>query len=300
MKIKLSLLLFAFILFGHCYAQYDSLVKPGKKWYYKKYDGERWNPGGISEITNDEVIYNNKSYYRLKSHSCYYDPDTLLIREENKRVYIIGFGKTVFHAQEKILYDFNLLKGDSFTFSTPFERYPPGQFKDSVFQKTYYVDTTFYKDNRKHISLNAKDIRIDPFTWIEGIGSNGSWVIYFYNRLSLEPSERTCALIQVCDNKSRIHPDPTGQCNDTILSVKNDKRSLRIFPNPAQNSFSLKLSSTEKHHITIFNSNGQMMDEKELQGKHEYEIEFNYPKGVYFINTTSSNSTNYRSVLIVD
>jgi len=302
MKLKFLLLILPLLWFSKSEAQYDSLVKPGKKWYYTQFDGERNWPRGITEISKTSVSYNGKSYYLLINPSpCYITADTMLIREENKRIYSVALGNSIFHGQERILYEFNLEKGDSFKFSSPAGR-DFREFPDSVINVTFYVDTTFYQNNRKKIVLHwmSSSNFIYSTTWVEGIGNLKGWLGYSFHRLGFELSETTCNLVQVCEGNLNIHPNGPGQCNEAILSVDFINHRLNVSPNPTHNNITLKLPNTELYHITIFNVNGKVVKEIELEGNENYEISMEYPKGMYYLNASNRNLKSFNTMIVVD
>ena len=302
MKLKFLLLILPLLVSNKSEAQYDSIVKPGKKWYYTQFDGERNWPRGITEISNNTVTYNGKTYYSLINPSpCYITTDTMLIREENKRIYSVALGNSIFHGQERILYDFNLEKGDSFKFPTTAGRYP-GEFPDSVINVTFYVDTTFYQNNRKKIDLRFKVNSNFVFstTWVEGIGNLKGWLGYSFHRLGFELSETTCNLVQVCEGNLNIHPSRPGQCNEAILSIDGITNRMSVSPNPTHNHITLKLPNTELYHITIFNVNGKVVKEIEVEGNENYEISMEYPKGMYYLNATNRNLRSFNSVVVIN
>jgi hypothetical protein len=302
MKLKLLPLILFLSFFIKSNAQYDSLVKPGKKWYYTLFDGERNWPRGITEISRTTVSYNGKTYYSLINPSpCYLTTDTMLIREENKRVYSVILGNSIFHGQERILYDFNLEKGDSFKFSSPAGR-DFREFPDSVLNITFHVDTTFYVNNRKEIRFKYlfTPQHVRSITWLEGIGNESGWLGYSYHRLGYELSESSCGLVQVCDENLKIHPNGPGQCNEAILSVDFNNYRLSVYPIPTQNNITLKLPNTELYQITIFNVNGKVVKEIELEGNENYEISMGYPKGMYYLNATNRNLKSFNTMIVVD
>lgn len=296
--------IFLFFLFittsTFSFGQYDSLIKPGKKWFYHKncFPGEPpICPGGKISILPITKNYQGKVYYMVNAKACY-SFDSIWAREEEKKVYFLNLGDSIYKGEEVLMYNFNLEKGDTFKFKTPYQ--------DTFLTASIIVDTTFVKDNRKHIQFNNKlvyDIKGSflPFhqirSWVEGIGAPNVMLYYAFERHSFELFEYACYISCFYDGEKQILP-VIGNCDSTLSLGMAVKTPITIFPNPAVDRFNIQLPSIGKYKLQIFNSLGQKLDELYLEGELNYTLPFDFYGGIYFLKVSSTEIT-YQSKLIV-
>lgn len=295
-NIKIFLLVCLMYPFLFSYGQYDTLLKPGKRWYYKKFDGERYNPREPLEVTNSKIIYNSKSYYFFKNRV----GDTVLMREEGRKVYSVLLGNSLLSQKESVMYDFNLQENDTFKFTAFARTHNGGQYEDSTVIETYSVTKTYVENGRKHIELYSKSNMWLRLLWIEGIGCNNSFLFFTYERYDFDPFETNTALVQACDGVSRTFPFDNLPCNENILSIKEPEGKLILFPNPTRNNINISLPSTEIYTVIITDYLGRKVSEYNLEGDLKYQISTNYPKGFYWVKTIKNGSTHHKSILIIE
>lgn len=304
MSKKLLFTILIIALTFHCKGQsYDSLLKPGKRWYYKLYssgDNLTYNGGNIS-ILNETRKYNGKNYFKLKAKITLWPQfDSIWVREEEKRIYFINLEDTVNHGQELIMYDFNLAKGDTFKF-----KMKTYESKDSFLNGRLIVDTTFMKDNRKHIKFiyhtkifenNSKYVNLIN-EWVEGIGAN-QVLFYTYDSYVFVPSEYSRTISCLMDNQYQILPK-NGICDSLLDIPKLINVTLRVSPNPATKQYTVQLKNSEKCLLHVYNSMGYKVDEFELQGKLIYMLPCDYNRGIYFLRVIHE-PFSYIAKLIVE
>jgi hypothetical protein len=77
--------------------------------------------------------------------------------------------------------------------------------------------------------------------------------------------------------------------------------SLSIFPNPAQGSFTPKLSSptNEEARVTITNILGEKIKELTINTNKETPVQLDAPAGIYFISGTTNNE-NERARAVIE
>jgi len=302
MKIKFVLTL---IIFSGVYSlqaqNYDSIVKPGKKWYYQvsRID-DITRPAGTIVILPNTRNYKGLSYHQVKSQACY-NFDSIWAREEDKKIYFLNLQDSIYRGHEVLMYDFNLEKGDTFRFKTP--------FRDSFFKARLVVDTTYFKDNRKHIIFKKGDVYEFTFgnpngssihqiySWVEGIGAPSVMLYYAFERHSFEFFEVSCYVSCLFDNQKQILP-VSGNCDSLLNTQRNERVFLKIYPNPTQGQFKIQLNSSENHVLQIFDSFGQKLDEIELEGALNYSIPCHYNTGIYFLKVSKANYDYYTKLIV--
>lgn len=295
-----EILLYILISFGlpiSCFAQtYDSLVKPGKKWYYNQVVGEQHieYSGGNLSISRETRTHNGLMYYKIVDKTSK-KQDSLWIREENKRVYILNLNDSVYHGKEILMYDFNLEKGDSFRFKTKF------YYKDSFLNALLIVDDTYTINNRKNIKFKIGEFAgFGTFLmrdWVEGIG--GRHILYYsfhLNNFVIQP-DYVFYVSCLFDNENQILP-LSGNCDSTLGYTMTDPNQIKIYPNPTQSCFNLNLNNSKKHVVRIYDKVGQKIDELQLEGSTNYLINSNYNKGIYVLQISNAESI-YQTKLII-
>ena|GEM_PF-2579149 len=79
-----------------------------------------------------------------------------------------------------------------------------------------------------------------------------------------------------------------------------NRSSIKIFPNPARESFSLKLNNIDKVSVKIYNYLGKLVfDKKNIVDNSEININ-GFSKGIYLVKVIDNNQDTYLSKLIVE
>jgi len=276
------------------------VVKPGKKWDHRCHHASEPISSFYSvSITKDTLKYNGKIYNKVEC-SIGVDCDSIWVRENEKKVWFLKMGKSIFQGQEILMYDFNLEKGDTFRFKSP-SKNSTDSFRIAmiVVSKTFVLEERKYTEfNRQIFYENSSDHEFFPAPyWAEGIGLTiGPYPLYYGYYASFF-SEMICGMC-VFDGQKQIFPS-TGICDSTIRISANEKSFFELYPNPAQKQFTIQMDSYEKIHIQIYNTLGQKIDEFTLKDKLNYSIPCNYIKGIYLVRVFNGKS-EYQSNLIIE
>ena len=78
-------------------------------------------------------------------------------------------------------------------------------------------------------------------------------------------------------------------CNLTSIKEKKTENNSSIFPNPAKNSFYIKTDLLDNFSVSIFNMQGQILQEqKNITSNFEFDVS-GYEKGIYFVRVFNDN-----------
>jgi hypothetical protein len=90
-----------------------------------------------------------------------------------------------------------------------------------------------------------------------------------------------------------------GYRTATSLPEFSSPNILQIYPNPTNNTFTIKnISSKGKTLMEIINVFGEVVYKKELYGKKEYLIDEHFAKGIYFVRMNDGESNVVRKLII--
>ena len=159
---------------------YIPLVKEGKQWHMVVSKGDQVNMLKYM-LTNEEVVKDGKTYFKLYSSSGEVVHNEGLLREEDKKVYFYDSDMQ----EEFLLFDYSLKPGDTFeTFS--YDDYKKVSYKvlsvgdcqegPEVIHNDYDEATGSTITNRRYLrqwTVCRTDDELFQKTWIEGIGSYG-------------------------------------------------------------------------------------------------------------------------------
>lgn len=188
-----------------------------------------------------------------------------LLREQNRITYL-----KLPEQEEKILYNFNLTKGDSFNFS--FESNNPNykilskidslKLNDNSYTKIYFFeDVEFY------------EMAEPQYIWIEGIGSLASLVYPIDKNSSLK------CFIE--DNIRYFGHKAISNCYS--VSVKEVKSDLSIkFQNPISNKLNIEFENNTNGEFEIYNNQGLCIF-KDTFNNQIIINEINWPIGLYYV-----------------
>ena len=87
----------------------------------------------------------------------------------------------------------------------------------------------------------------------------------------------------------------------TLTSVKKNKTEnmVSIFPNPTKNSFNIKTDLLDNFSVSIFNMQGQILQEqKNINNNFEFDVS-TYEKGIYFVRLFNDNGFSEIQKLMV-
>ena len=278
---KILLLLTFFSFTSSSYTQ--SLIGENKEWYIGE-DFITQPPTTFILKMEGDTIVDDKVYKKIfetqDTINQIWTPSNQLIREDSsKKVWIRNYSAN--HPEEILLYDFNLVVGDSFAINL-----------DSDFMckiPVINVDSIMLSDGekRKRITFSFQyfDDIFEEIYWIEGIGSQFGLITHLYGycgwvdygrwlRCYFEEGERLFGQV------------PEDECFRLITTSTKDLESpasFSIFPNPATDQLSLTLPDTESRNWEIFNYQGQVILNGKLDSNNNQISINNFPSGIYFL-----------------
>lgn len=211
------------------------------------------------------------------------------IREENKRIYTIG----MFAPEETILYDFNLLIGDTITYNYP--DILPDDFGRIVINiDSVLLFTNEYRKRYTMVSIGGHGGVTD--TIIEGIGSicrSG-----LFNPLQCAWPSNGSSLLFTCFKQDEIiHYLNNPVCDHCFCSlyvtgVEDHKElEVHIYPNPFSNHTIIESADyLTNATLTLYNSLGQQVKQlNSISGKEIILQREGLPGGLYFFNISQNN-----------
>ena len=201
-----------------------------------------------------------------------------------KKVYKLPLGTG---ATEVLVYDFNLQVGSIITGTN-------GNHNDTVKKiDSMLIDGTYHK---RYLVFDTMVVGGENFL-IEGVGSSGNFLGPVFNYLQFEGS----AALN-CFNHNFIIGDgyygTTCPVAITDIHQFSANNYLKIYPNPAQNNFTVEVSNTDKQTISVFDVNGKLILSQTITGTTNIDAG-NLVAGVYNISITNNQSTTNKKLIIV-
>jgi hypothetical protein len=224
----------------------------------------------------------------------------ILINEQNNQVYF--YENQTF----KLFFDFNLIAGDTLTFSVP-ENY-------------FYYDISCGNEPEFSVSQLSR-IRIDSISQTIFGGQ-------FLNVFHTSPIEDTLSqyfnwdlgnVVQRIGSLNGIFGHSTTQClggdigyfrcySDNLIQIQNSieecdfilssnpnstyHSQLSVYPNPTQNVLNLKVNKHSKSTAEIYNQLGQLLLTRDINLTHQLDYEsfqFDFENGLYYLKVKSEN-----------
>lgn len=99
----------------------------------------------------------------------------------------------------------------------------------------------------------------------------------------------------IVGSKGTIFKTITGGVSNATKNL--EKISFNLYPNPSVNYFQLSGINGEQSYLKIFNSLGQLVIEKQINGNSDY-IEHELPAGLYLLNLSNNNSSSSAALLV--
>ena len=101
------------------------------------------------------------------------------------------------------------------------------------------------------------------------------------------------------DDRSKWEAIPTSQSlsiDDNLLSTA----SLKVYPNPANNKFTIALNKIAKADVIIYNTLGKVVYKKSnIEGEVKFEDETKFTSGIYLIKAITEDGKVFHSKLII-
>src|SRR6185437_3086389 len=83
-----------------------------------------------------------------------------------------------------------------------------------------------------------------------------------------------------------------------IKSVEAQSSNIKIYPNPAQNNFTIQTPNTEKQYVTVFDINGKLILSQTILNTTTIDAS-NFNAGVYTISITGNTGVVTKKLVIV-
>lgn len=277
---KKILLLFTFLLFTLS-AFTQSLIGENKQWYIGEVFIIQPPITSILKMEGDTLVDNKlykKMYWTRDTMDQVWTLDSRLIREDTTKKVWLRIPSFV-GAEEILLYDFNLVIGDTFAIND-----------DDVICNipVINVDSIVLANGemRKRITFSYELFGglPDETFWIEGIGSQfgllthiaaycqntdyGQWL-----RCYFEDGERQFGQV------------PEEDCYYLITSTEDltTQTNFSVYPNPAANQLTLILPDNKNRHWELYNYQGQRIRNGEVNNNGDQISVKNLPSGIYFL-----------------
>jgi len=247
---------------------------------------------------NGDTTINEKVYHKVISliDSTLTNPDSkyyAAIREAGKKIYTkIG------NATETILYDFNLLVGDTITYSYPeifsrvVENIDSVQLPTGEYRKRFFLNSTGY------LGL--------PDTVIEGIGSI-MWIGLFNPLVTAIMTNGDSYTLTCFKQNEIIYYLNNPECDHcfctflTEITKRKAKGKLLISPNPFTFQTTLQTDNyLQNATLTLYNSLGQQVrQEPNISGRTFNLKRENLPMGLYFLQLSQDNKSITTDKLVI-
>ncbi|MFK8008986.1 MAG: T9SS type A sorting domain-containing protein [Saprospiraceae bacterium] len=246
------------------------------RWCYNEYGDTNEDLGNFCLTAVELVEFNGKTYSQLEVTSSEFPTTSQggMYREENRKFYFIPEGDT----EEKLLYDFNLILGDTFVATYGFG------VDDSLILEVEYVDTVITLDgiSRKRITLtnNMGNYGI----WLEGIG-NLEWTTFIYPAYVASLSGRddlTCH----SQESATIYPSGGNPNCDIVISTFEFEENIyiEIYPNPMEDLINFDFNNFDARFLEIINFSGKVVFEKKINlSENDLQISNSLEAGIYFV-----------------
>ena len=300
--------IFILFLFSSNFIIGQDFAQLGAKWHFKKYcpTPDWFNDCGyftLESIRDTTLLGKTSKIIEFKDNEVVIPNGQLILRSDSNRVYFFESG------QFKLLYDFNLVVGDTLVYSVPYN------------WKNYDLACSFSPDTSKKaqaiidsvvfITISGQSLKsfytspvpltnINYFSWslgqiIERIGGSSLGII--------GQSSAQCLSGYLghfrCYSDSLINYHPVPENCDFITGIEtiNNRNNLNIYPNPTSTYFTIK-GLNEPYDLTIFNSVGQLLYEAKnvFESTKKVDVE-NLKEGILLIQIKSEKEVYYYKIL---
>lgn len=226
--------------------------------------------------------------------------DSIIVCEENNVIYFVDYDSL------KVLYDFNLVKGDTFYFSFPqqlftgfYEEYVDEYAKAIISTAAIVVDVDSVLVDGNMLKRQI----IDPLeyrfvttgnTITERIGNNAFLFPFFsVDFAEINPGSD---LIKYKDKSIEV-VNAHMFCQVTGILEVGDVKETFVFPNPIADHFRLNCMELAIRKLLIYDSKGQLVDTKTPNLSCMYDISY-LDIGVYFLRILTTNGDLYVATII--
>ena len=93
--------------------------------------------------------------------------------------------------------------------------------------------------------------------------------------------------------------DTSACVNVVVIANKGlqEENWINVYPNPTSRAFSIALPKEATIMVWIYAANGQLVEQKLLQGENNYSLELKGAAGVYFIQVQVENQIYYSKLI---
>ena len=160
---------------------------------------------------------------------------------------------------------------------------------------------TFSKAIEQASTAYAAHVR-NNHTGTSGYGKIAS--VYFVfngnpNATSIPLSFLNVTAVDVNGNYLTVTAHNNDATNYNALDIQNltQQQNSIIYPNPAQNNFTIELSSNEKHQLQLFDISGKQILSQSISGTTTIEASL-LENGVYFIQLKNSSGASTKKIIV--
>jgi len=231
------------------------------------------------------------------------------VREDSFRI----FAWHRLDTTERLLYDFNVSNLDTVqTWIFPFDYIPGAPI--NFFTNTYIVNNVSYDAVGGVFLTNAIQLRDDewgtPTVWYAGIGSSlGPFITGMIDHFDFNYFlEKPMLCFQ--NDSITAHFNTYPVINDSCFSYtyyieenNYNKQLFKVFPNPSNGTFNIKINNSNKEDLSIeiFNINGQAVYKEQLHKSSltSETIDLSIcSKGIYFIKVQTEDSIEVEKMVV--
>jgi hypothetical protein len=147
------------------------------------------------------------------------------------------------------------------------------------------IDSTLIY-NKYHKVYNSQDsLNLNSQSYIVGVGELSSSNPLGHNGLA-------------CFTVNNINDGGPQFCQLASINKFQNPSLLAIYPNPAQNNFTIEVSGKEKQTLQLFDINGRLVLTQTMQNKTNIDVS-NFNAGVYNLSLISNEGMTNKKVLII-
>jgi hypothetical protein len=245
----------------------------------------------ISNIHYKKIMASGYEYASGNQTCCNYVNRYLgALRQDtaHKKVYFCNASTT----KDTLLYNFNLHVGDTLKL-TYINHIANTNYVSSI--DSILIGTTYRKQYNIN-GLSVSSISSSFVSLIEGIGSTLGLL-----EPLVAPFESGSALNCFSQNHVTLYPAGTDSCSSTV-SIKEIKNNssiiLTIYPNPAQNNFTIKTNTNEKQNLQVFDVNDKLVLTQTINGTTNIDAS-TLAQGVYNVSLTSNEGVVNKRLVVV-
>ena len=286
------------------FAQYNKLLTEESEWYvYHFFEGSH----NHTEHLDGDTIVANTHYFKFIYTPLYGFPDyvqTALLREDTiaKQVFRLAENN-----EEQIIYDFNLLPGDTFYLNQAV------MVLDSITDTIIYgtSDLTLDINNPKVFHFTNFDVNVNntrPVVWVEGIGSLAGLLLVDFGWGGGNFGETL--LCHYNKNGERdfhfVYDSSPNECEGYVFITSNEnpkplQQAINVYPNPAYNFIKIETedASLKMESISFINSLG-LAEKTSRINSTKFEIDISkLSKGISWLVIKLDNGLFVRKKIII-